>query len=99
MSKLPKEFIELNTIVKEFNTGNNVSLFGENKYLLLQGNRVKGYSLWICEGNIGEGRLYQALVLCNNRRGILEILEVLNRLSQSPLSVNRSAKFIALGKF
>jgi hypothetical protein len=81
MKKLPLEFVQLNTLVKEFNTGRNVTLFGEGKYLLLQGSRAKGYSLFVMLGNIGEGCIYKLLNAGLNRKGVETVMDTLNNLS------------------
>lgn len=93
---LPKNFVILNSIIKEFNTGKNVSLFGENKYLLLQGNQPKGYTIYLMEGNIGEGRVYQMLTCCATKKEIIAIMEVLDRLAIPPAARAEMAKYITM---
>lgn len=79
--KLPKEFIELNNLVYDFNCGQNVRLFGEGKYLLLQGSRIKGYSLFVMMGNIGEGCIYKSLNFGLNKKMFMQVIDTLNNLS------------------
>ena len=82
MTKLPTEFSELNNdYIKPFNRGDNVALFGENKYLLLQGSRVKGYSLFLCEGKIGEGKVVRLLSGGLNKKAFICVIELLDRLA------------------
>jgi len=81
VTNLPKEFIELNKLVKDFNCGQNVRLFGEGKYLLLQGSRLKGYSLFVMLGNIGEGCIYKSLNFGLNKKGFLQAIDTLNNLA------------------
>jgi hypothetical protein len=77
--KLPKEFIELNKLVFDFNTGNNVRLFGEGKYLLLQGSRIKGYSLFVV---LSEGKvIYKLLNAGLNKKSFFNAMDTLNNLS------------------
>lgn len=78
-AQLPKEFIQLNSIVKEFNTGNNVKLLGEGKYLLLQGSKAKGYSVYVVDEKQGK-RIVKALVVNTNKTGIIAAFDLLERI-------------------
>ncbi len=80
--KLPSEFIELNKLTTQFNCGSNVTMFGEGYYLLLQGSKVKSYSLYLCESKIGSGRIVNALVCSENKKGIIRTFDLLERLLQ-----------------
>ena len=80
MKQLPAEFTALNKLVYDFNTGTNVKLFGDGFYLLLQGSRVKGYSLHLVsvpEGN----KVVKSLVFGANKKGILDALDLMERLT------------------
>ncbi len=88
MVKLPKEFIKLNELVKEFN--NSISSYriydadqSQRRYLLLQGSKVKGYSLSIFEKvNLYEGRLIHTIIN-GNKKTIEDAIWVLNGLKHS----------------
>lgn len=77
--QLPSEFIKLNAIVREFNTGLNVKVLGVDRYLLLQGSRVKSYSLHIVKHS--DKRVVKTIVVSSNAKGIELALDILNRLS------------------
>ena len=80
MKQLPAEFIALNELVHRFNTGNNVKLFGEGFYILLQGSRVKGYSLYLM--SIPDGKkVVKSLVFGANKKGILDALDLMERIT------------------
>jgi len=78
--QLPTEFIALNELVNNFNTGLNVKLFGQGYYLLLQGSRIKGYSLHLV--SIPEGkRVVNTYIVSTNKKGILAALDLMERLT------------------
>jgi hypothetical protein len=78
--KLPVEFVELNEKVKEFNLSfDRSSVIPSHRYLLLQGSRVKGYSLSIFEGKAGSGRFIHTLIN-GNKQTIENTLWLLNGL-------------------
>jgi len=79
MKNLPKEFTELNEVVKQFNTGNNVKLFGEGFYILLQGSRFKSYSIYLVDEKQGK-RVVKSLVISENKKGILAAFDLMERL-------------------
>lgn len=79
MKKLPKEFTELNKLVYQFNTGNNVKLFGEGFYLLLQGSRTKSYSIHLIDEKQGK-LVVKSLVISQNKAGILAALDLMERM-------------------
>jgi len=87
MKKLPKEFAELNEkYIYPFNCGNNVALFGEGKYILLQGSRSKGYNINLMEGNIGSGKVVKLLSAGLNKKSFIVAIELLFMLSINTVS-------------
>lgn len=84
---LPLEFNRLNKQVKLFNTGINVKLLGEGRYLLLQGSRVKSYSLHVVLA--ADKRVVNTLVVSTNAKGILDALDLLERLTLPETSYHR----------
>lgn len=83
MSKLPKEFVELNEIVHTFETDYNTeALFGQGYYLLLQGNRAQGYTLYLMKGKPGEGSVNQTLIPCGaNKKQIEQAMELMRKIA------------------
>ena len=77
--KLPIEFTYLAEQVRLFNTGTNVKLLGEGRYLLLQGSRVKSYSLHVVLE--ADKQVVKTLVVSTNAKGIMNSLELLERLT------------------
>lgn len=74
---LPKEFTQLNETVRKFNTGINVNVFGENRYLLLQGSKVKGYQLFVVNA---ASKAIVSLLHCGNKKSILDTLNTIDRI-------------------
>lgn len=77
-NNLPKEFIELNAIVKNLNTGITTNVFGENRHLLLQGSKVKGYQLFIVNSI---STAIVSLLHCGNKKSIIDTTDTIERIS------------------